>query len=201
MKVSLLDYGAGNLFSLECALRRLGAETERISSSDALRRAGLLAVPGVGHIGALVRALDTAGTREVLCARIAEGIPVLGICLGMQIFFASSDEAPELRGLGILSGRVAALPPTVKRPHMGWNQITPGASSRLLRGIPDGECFYFAHSFAPPAEAEATAAVCTHGTRFAAAVERGKLFGVQFHPEKSGAAGERVLRNFLEAAQ
>ena len=201
MKVSLLDYGAGNLFSLECALRRLGAETERIATLEALRQAAVLAVPGVGHIGALVRALEAAGTRETLCGRIAEGIPVLGICLGMQIFFEGSDEAPEMHGLGIFPGRVKELPPTVKRPHMGWNQVTPRASSRLLRGISERDCFYFAHSFAPGAEAEGNAGVCTHGMAFAAAVERRNIFGVQFHPEKSGATGERVLRNFLEAAQ
>ena len=201
MKIALLDYGAGNLASAERALRRLGAETEWITTRKAVEQAAALVLPGVGHIAALVRFLDKADLRGALRERIASGMPVLGICLGLQIFYESSEEAPEMRGLGLLAGRVRALPPTVKRPHMGWNRLEALGAGRLLRGVASGECFYFAHSYAPPAKAQGTTAVCTHGEAFAAVVEHGNLHGVQFHPEKSGAAGEQVLQNFLEAAQ
>ncbi len=205
MKVALVDYGAGNLPSVERALARLGAECVRASSGASLEDAGAAAIvlPGVGHFGALAAALDERGLRAPLAAAIERGIPFLGICLGMQALWTGSDEAPEARGLGVLEGHVAALPPTVKLPHMGWNLLAPGARrGRLLARLPEDARFYFAHSYAGPAEADgSTIAACDYGVRFAAAVERGNVFGVQFHPEKSGAPGAAVLANFLAAAR
>ena len=201
MRIALVDYGAGNLPSVERAFTRLGATTERSTSAAPLERAHAIVLPGVGHFGALAAALDARDLRRPLLDAIGRGIPFLGICLGLQALWTGSDEAPAERGLGLLEGRVTALPATVKLPHMGWNQLSRHGqrSSRLLAGLPDDACVYFAHSYAGPADAAAVA-VCDYGATFAAVVERDNLFGVQFHPEKSGAVGAGVLANFLEAA-
>jgi imidazole glycerol phosphate synthase glutamine amidotransferase subunit len=204
MKISLLDYGAGNLPSVERALQRLGAQTERISTSAGVAKASALVLPGVGHYGALIRALDRDGLRESLIDAIRRGVPFLGICLGLQALFQKSDEAPDLHGLEILPGSVRVLSRAVKLPHMGWDQVQAKAGSRLLEGIDAAAYFYFAHSYAVPycAEKQAleTRATCSYGGEFVAVTEKEKIFAVQFHPEKSGAAGQRVLENFLRTA-
>jgi imidazole glycerol phosphate synthase glutamine amidotransferase subunit len=204
MKISLLDYGAGNLPSVERALQRLGVETERISTSAGVAQASALILPGVGHYGALIRALDRDGLRESLIAAIERGVPFLGICLGLQALFQNSEEAPDLQGLEILPGSVRVLSGAVKLPHMGWDQLQAKAGSRLLEGIDSGAYFYFAHSYAVPYRGEEAAletrATCSYGGGFVAVAERETIFGVQFHPEKSGDAGQRVLENFLRIA-
>jgi glutamine amidotransferase len=200
VRIALVDYGAGNLPSVERAFAALGAQTVRCRSRDELAAAdAAIVLPGVGHLGTLIGALDRQGLRALLLERIGSGVPFLGICVGMQALFASGDEAPGAAGLGVLPGRVAGLSPRVKLPHMGWNSCPPRAASRLLAGV-EREWFYFAHSFAPPAEGAWVAATCDYGAGFAAVVERDNVMGVQFHPEKSGAAGRRVLANFLAAA-
>jgi imidazole glycerol phosphate synthase glutamine amidotransferase subunit len=204
MNISLLDYGAGNLPSVERALQRLGVQTERISTSLAVAKASALVLPGVGHYGALLRALDRDGLRESLIAAIERGVPFLGICLGLQALFENSDEAPDLHGLQILPGSVRVLRGAVKLPHMGWDQLQAKAGSRLLEGIDSAAYFYFAHSYAVPYCAEKraleTRATCSYGGEFVAVTERENIFAVQFHPEKSGDAGQRVLENFLRIA-
>ncbi len=201
MKVTLVDYGAGNLPSVERGLARLGAATERVATAAPLAEAAAIVLPGVGHFGALAAALDERGLRGPLCSAIARGAPFLGICLGLQALWEASDEAPGTRGLGVLSGRVAALPAGVKLPHMGWNSLRRGPEPcRLLAGVPADARFYFAHSYAGH-PGEGVVAVCDYGAPFAAVVERGNLFGVQFHPEKSGAVGAALLANFLAAAR
>jgi glutamine amidotransferase len=205
MKIALVEYGAGNLPSVERALARLGAETFRAPAPEMLDDADVIILPGVGHFGALMRQLGERGMIEPLRERISRGVPFLGICLGLQALFTASDEAPDDRGIGIFPGRVAALPPTAKLPHMGWNQLERREPARLLEGVPDDAYFYFANSFAAlpgatgPGNAEA--ALCDHGGRFVAVVENGNICGVQFHPEKSGQAGARLLENFLRLAQ
>jgi imidazole glycerol-phosphate synthase subunit HisH len=205
MKIALVEYGAGNLPSVERALARLGAETFRAPAPDALSGADAIILPGVGHFGALMRQLADRGMIDPLRERISRGVPFLGICLGLQALFSASDEAPEDGGLGIFPGRVAALPPTAKLPHMGWNQLERREPARLLEGVPDGAYFYFANSFAalPGATGadHAEAALCNHGGRFVAVVEAGNICGTQFHPEKSGQAGALLLQNFLRIAQ
>jgi imidazole glycerol-phosphate synthase subunit HisH len=200
LKITLVDHGAGNIASVERALARIGVASERSVEPDRVRNAQALILPGVGHFAALVRALDERSLRQPLTAAIARGVPFLGICLGLQALYESSDEAPELRGLGILPGGVSMLPSYVKLPHMGWNRVQPLKGSRLLRNIAADSYFYFAHSYAAPLGMHA-AAVCSYGSQFAAAIERGSLFAVQFHPEKSGPSGKQLLRNFVSLAK
>lgn len=201
MKVTLLDYGAGNLPSVERAFERLGVATERATTPESISRASAIVLPGVGHVAALIRALDTLGLRGPLCEAVRRGVPFLGICLGLQVLFASSEEAPELSGLNLFDGSVRALPSTVKLPHMGWNQLRRARESRLLRGLADDAWFYFAHSYAALEPGTAAAAMCTHGAEFAAVIERDNISAVQFHPEKSGSSGASVFANFLEMAR
>jgi imidazole glycerol-phosphate synthase subunit HisH len=200
MKVTLVDYGAGNATSVERALHRLGTPSERASTPEAVAGAAVLLLPGVGHYAALLRSLDERGLREPLLDALRRGVPFLGICLGLQALYETSEEASQLRGLGLLEGHVQALPATVKLPHMGWNRLERKRDSRLLAGIEDNSFFYFAHSFAACAENASTVATCSHGTRFVSVLEKDNLFAVQFHPEKSGPPGSQLLRNFLKAA-
>lgn len=200
MKITVIDYGAGNVPSVERALQRVGAEPERTNSPEKIAKAEALLLPGVGHYAALVRALDEQSMRESLVGAIRRGVPFLGICLGLQVLFESSAESPQLRGLNLLPGKVCSLPSTVKLPHMGWNQLAGNRESRLLAGIDSSAYFYFAHSYAAPDSNGSTSATCSYGAPFAAVVERQNVYGVQFHPEKSGDSGSRLLQNFLRMA-
>ena len=199
MKLAIVDYGAGNLPSVERAFVALGAETERAVSPEQLASAQAIVLPGVGHFSAFVNGLRQRNLTDALRAAFEAGVPILGICLGLQAMFASSEEAPGEPGLGFFQEKVTALPTNVKSPHIGWNQVRRVKESKLLRNIPEDAFFYFAHSYAAPASAQATVAACDHGVSFAAVIEQGRLAAVQFHPEKSGETGARVLRNFLES--
>jgi imidazole glycerol phosphate synthase glutamine amidotransferase subunit len=160
----------------------------------------VLILPGVGHFGQLMRTLGSRGLLEPIREAIRGGIPLLGICLGLQALFTSSAEAPEDRGLDVIAGNVDSLPITAKLPHMGWNQLRHVRPSALLEGIPANAYFYFAHSYAALDAGESAIAICEHGVPFVAALERRNLFAVQFHPEKSGDTGARVLANFVAYA-
>jgi imidazole glycerol phosphate synthase glutamine amidotransferase subunit len=197
MNVTLIDYGAGNVTSVERALQRLGAASQRSHSPDCIARAEALLLPGVGHYAALIRALDERALRAPLLDAIQRGIPFLGVCLGLQALYETSAEAPELSGLKLFPGSVRSLPSTVKLPHMGWNRVKLSRPSRLLEGISADAYFYFAHSFAATSASGEAAALCNHGADFAAVIEKQNIFGVQFHPEKSGEAGAKLLQNFL----
>ena len=200
MNVTLIDYGAGNVPSVERALRRLGAQVETTNVAEKISAARCLVLPGVGHCAALIAALDAHSLRQPLIDAVGRGAAFLGICLGLQALYESSEEAPTLPGLGLLPGRVTRLPEDVKLPHMGWNTLKSIRATRLLDSVPSGAYFYFAHSFAAPAVGEESAAVSEHGREFIAVLEKENIRAVQFHPEKSGAAGALVLRNFLRAA-
>jgi imidazole glycerol phosphate synthase glutamine amidotransferase subunit len=198
--IAVLDYGAGNVPSVERALARLGAETFRVVSAGEIERAQAIVLPGVGHYAALIRALDERNLREPLLAAIRRGVPFLGICLGLQALYESSEEAPQLSGLAIFPGKVCSLPSNVKLPHMGWNRLRFLRPSALLEGISGADYFYFAHTFAACKQNGEAIAACDHGTSFTAVLQSGRIFAVQFHPEKSGAAGARLLQNFLRIA-
>ena len=199
--IAIFDYGAGNLRSVENTLDAIGAAYELVNDSAGLERAEKVILPGVGHFGQLLRSLDDLGVRETLKERMAAGVPYLGICLGLQALFEGSDEAPELEGLGVYPGRVVRFPDSLTVPQMGWNRLQPQGSPRLLDGLADDTYVYFANSYYVPAEttAERAAALCDYGgVAVTAALESAKVFGVQFHPEKSGPVGQKIVRNFLE---
>jgi imidazole glycerol phosphate synthase glutamine amidotransferase subunit len=194
--IAIFDYGAGNLQSVKNTLGELGCEYTLIRDSEGLRQATRILLPGVGHFGQMMRALDDLGVRETLLERLRAGVPFLGICLGMQALFERSEEAPEVRGLGLFPGAVQRFPLGARVPHMGWNQLETQPDSGLLRGIAPRSYVYFAHSYYVPVVPQASA-VCTYGLRYTAVLEAGNVSGVQFHPEKSGAIGLRIVRNFL----
>lgn len=198
MTITILDYGSGNVPSVDRALLRLGAATRLATRPEDLDGATAIVLPGVGHFGALARSLGERGLLAPLRMALNRAVPFLGICLGMQALYETSVEAIERRGLGFLRGTIDSLPAGVKLPHMGWNKLRQARAGRLLRGVSPAAYFYFAHSFAAIAPGEDAVAFCHYGVEFAAVVERANLFGVQFHPEKSGEAGAQVLRNFLE---
>lgn len=200
MNVTLLDYGAGNVTSVERALHRIGATSQRTNTPEQLATAQAIILPGVGHYSALIRALDERQLRAPLVDAIHRGVPFLGICLGLQALYQSSEEAPRLHGLRLLPGRVSSLPSTVKLPHMGWNQIQLARPSRLLANISPDAFFYFAHSFAVSEANGGSVALCTYGANFAAVIEHKNIFGVQFHPEKSAGPGAQLLKNFIANA-
>jgi glutamine amidotransferase len=207
--IALIDYGAGNLTSVKKALTSLGAEYTVPDTPAACDDAAGVIVPGVGHFSATT-ALGAAW-RDAISRAVDAGTPLLGICVGMQWLFEGSEEAPDVPGLGVLAGRCALLkgdaPQRLKIPHVGWNalELRPASpkprsgegGSRILTGLAAGTYVYFTHSFAAPVTADCVASA-THAECFAAAVERHNVFGVQFHPEKSGDAGLQILRNFLE---
>jgi glutamine amidotransferase len=194
--IALIDYGAGNLTSVRKGFAAAGAELFTPAAPAELAAARGIVVPGVGHFGATA-ALDGAW-RHAIADAVARGVPLLGICLGLQWLFEGSDEAPDVPGLGAIRGRCsriqAALP--LKVPHVGWNSLRLAAPSPLLAGVRDDAHVYFTHSYAAPVTPEC-AATSTHGTTFAAAVSGRHVFGVQFHPEKSSDTGIRILRNFV----
>lgn len=202
MTIALIDYGAGNVASVERALQKLGATSQRVTDGSCLASASAMILPGVGHYSAIIRALDERKLRPALLDALSRGVPFLGICLGLQTLYSSSEEAPSLSGLGLLPGVVKSLPHSVKLPHMGWNRLSIVRPSALLQGLSESDYFYFAHTFAVPNPDcdQGAVASCDHGSRFTAVLERGRLCATQFHPEKSGAAGARLLQNFLRLA-
>ena len=193
--LAIVDSGGANIASVRFALERLGVQSELTADLAIIRAAKRVILPGVGSAPEGMRRLRERGLVD--CVRGLKQ-PVLGICLGMQLLFDSSAEG-DTPSLGLIPGRVALLPesPGVTVPHMGWNTLDIKRSAPLLRGFDATTRFYFVHSFAGPVN-EYTLASCEHGTAFAAVVQRGNFSGVQFHPERSGAAGARLLRNFVE---
>jgi imidazole glycerol phosphate synthase glutamine amidotransferase subunit len=200
VNIALVEYGAGNLPSVERALARQGIASRRAATAEALADCDAMILPGVGHFGALMRSLTERGLTAPLRAGIDSGVPLLGICLGLQALFTSSDEAPGDSGLALFPQNVSELPATERLPHMGWNQLRRVRPSALLEGVADDAYFYFAHSFAALDAGEAAVAMCDHGAPFVAALERDRVFATQFHPEKSGPVGAAVLANFVRIA-
>jgi glutamine amidotransferase len=202
-KIAVADLGSGNLRSVEKALQAAGGDAAVTADPDLIARADKLVVPGQGAFGACVAGLDRGGGAlgQAVREAIASGRPYLGICIGMQVLFESSEEDAGCRGLGVLPGRVRKFAPApgLKIPHMGWNQTRRGpAAGDMLSATPDGTFFYFVHSYYPvPARAEDVALSSDHGQTFCAAVARDNVFACQFHPEKSQQAGLGLLGRFV----
>ena len=192
--IAIVDYGAGNLVSVKKALDWLGKDCAITSDPAEVRRARKIILPGVGHF-ASTAALTRTGLQDAIAEAIIRKVPFLGICVGMQWMFAGSEESPETSGLGLFPGTCARFPQNVKSPHVGWNKLEFASTSRLFRALPPSPFVYFTHSYHAPVNGT-TVASCEYGGRFSAAVERDLLFGVQFHPEKSGETGLRLLANF-----
>jgi imidazole glycerol phosphate synthase glutamine amidotransferase subunit len=192
--IAVLDYGAGNLRSVQNTLEAIGASFEVVRDADGVERGDKILLPGVGNFGQMMRALDRLEVRATLKGRIAAGVPFLGICLGLQALFDSSAEAPGVKGLGLFEGSVERFGAGARVPHMGWNTLHAVKPSRLLDGGREPSV-YFANSYYVPV-CDATAAVCHYTQPFTAMLESRNIFGVQFHPEKSGAAGLEVVRRF-----
>jgi len=193
-EATVIDYGVGNLFSMSNALRKAGLGVEIVEEPTGLRGSEAVVLPGVGAFGAAAANLEPF--REALKEAVEDGTPLLGSCLGMQLLFERSEESPG-DGLGLLPGEVKRFTGDVKTPHMGWNTVEPKRDSPLLEDVEPGSYFYFVHSYYPePADPRDTLASTCYGGEFASIVERGMVYGTQFHPEKSGKTGARLLANF-----
>jgi glutamine amidotransferase len=197
--IAIIDYGMGNLCSVQKAMEYLGAETVITDSPDILSRTDKIVLPGVGAFGDAMRELGSRGLVEPLRRAVALQKPFLGICLGMQVLFDRSEESPGVGGLSILPGEVKRFVTDLKVPHMGWNQICIRRQAPIFRGVEDGAFLYFVHSYyAVPGCAEDIAATTDYAVEFASAICRGRLFGTQFHPEKSQTVGLKILKNFID---
>lgn len=200
--IAILDYGVGNLFSLVSSLRMIGAEAEITSDPAAIRRADKLILPGVGAFEDAAEKLRQSGLAELLCEQAAAGKELLGICLGMQLLFERSFEYGEHKGLGLLRGSVVPMegkiPPELKIPHIGWNQLHFQKEHRLLKYIRENDCVYFVHSFYAEDCDDSLIATAEYGRELTAMVAKDNVMGCQFHPEKSGDVGLRILKAFCE---
>lgn len=200
--IAVLDYGIGNLRSAQKALQHVGGEAVLVTEPAQAASATAVVLPGVGAFGPCVEALRESGLDQVALGAISAGLPFLGICVGLQVLYEGSEEAPLVPGLGVLAGTVRALPAGLKAPQMQWNclQPLPGRSDGLLAGLGGQAWVYFVHSYAVEVSAD-TVATCDYGGPVVAALERGRLWATQFHPEKSGPVGLAVLANFVRAAR
>jgi imidazole glycerol-phosphate synthase subunit HisH len=194
--IAIVDYGAGNLVSVKKALDWLGQESVITSDPDVICKSDRIILPGVGHFSS-TGALGRSGSQHAIEESTRAGSPFLGICVGMQWMFEGSEEAPEAAGSAMLHGKCLRFPSTSKLPHVGWNHLQISSTSRLFREVPQSSLVYFTHSYFVPV-VESTVACCEYGRIFSAAVEKDNLFGVQFHPEKSGDLGLKLLKNFCE---
>ena len=205
--IAVIDYGVGNLFSVEKALAHVGAEVEVTHEAGKIAQADKLVLPGVGAFGDCMKRLEATGLIPVILREIREGKPLLGICVGLQILFEGSDESPDVAGLSVFPGRVRRIEaPQLKIPHMGWNSLEfneasdKSEKSALFRDIQEGAYVYFVHSYhAVPEDARIITAQATYGERITAAVSQANVQAVQFHPEKSGTVGSAILKNFVNA--
>lgn len=201
MKVAIVDYGAGNLRSVTSALRSIGCDAAIVESEEDTHSARAMILPGVGAAADTMDNLRNRGLSEVVTRWIAAERPFMGICMGMQVLFSYSEEGGGQQCLGILPGRVVRLPQNIKVPHMGWNQVHYTRELPVFGSVPDGSDFYFVHSYvAQPEDESIVAARTDYGSPFCSAVQWGPLFATQFHPEKSGALGLQLYKNFIQMA-
>ena len=199
--ISIIDYGAGNLHSVKNALEFLGVECVITDNPEKILSADKIILPGVGAFGDAMNSLKKTGLDSTVKKAVEMNKPILGICLGMQLFFEESEEAPGVKGLGILKGRFKKIPkaPGIKIPHMGWNSLEMAKESHILKDIGDEPYVYFVHSYyLEPQNSEVVSAYTEYGKKLAIAVEWGNIFATQFHPEKSGDTGLKIIKNFIE---
>lgn len=197
--VHIIYYGAGNIRSVSKAIEAVGAQVKITEDPKDIEKADKIVLPGVGAFGKAVEALKARNLIEPVRSAIMENKPFLGICLGMQLFFAESDENPGTKGLSVLDGRVSRFPAGLKVPHLGWNQVRQAAPSPLWKGVPDQSFFYFAHSYyAAPDDERVTAGITAYPFEYTSSVWKDSLFGLQFHPEKSQKWGLKILENFVK---
>lgn len=195
----IFDYGVGNLLSLKCALEKVGLNAKISVSAQQLKKADAIALPGVGNFSAAITKLDAV--KETLLEAVERGTPLLGICLGLQLFFPESEEGPG-KGLALFEGKAVRLQGVVKVPHMGWNTLRLVKQSEFFEGVADESYMYFVHSLYPvPADEGIVAAETEYGATFASAVASKNVFGTQFHPEKSGDVGLKILENFAKTVK
>ena len=195
-KAVIFDYGVGNLLSLKTALEKAGLDTSIGTSAQELAKADAIALPGVGNFSAAATKLDAV--KETLINKVEDGTPLLGICLGLQLFFEESEEGPG-NGLSLFKGKTVRLPITVKVPHMGWNTLNMVKQNELFDGIAEGSYVYFVHSLYPvPVDKTIVCTQTEYGTTFTSAVATKNVYGTQFHPEKSGDLGLKILKNFTK---
>lgn len=199
--IAIIDYDAGNIKSVEKALKRLGQDVKVTRDREEILHADKVILPGVGSFGDAMEKLVNYGLKDVIYEVVDKNIPFLGICLGMQLLFERSDETPGVEGLGILKGEILRIPETfgLKIPHMGWNSLNFHGNGKLFKGLPSEPYVYFVHSYYLKAEEEEiVTATVEYGTCIHASVEKGQVFGCQFHPEKSSDIGIQILQNFVE---
>lgn len=196
MRFQIFNYGAGNLFSIQSALRKEGVTPSLTRSGEGMEDADALILPGVGSFDQASKTLPMARLRD----QIKSGKPVLGICLGLQLFFSASEEGSR-KGFSLLEGRVKRFPSSVKVPQIGWNTLDVSRSARLVEGVPTNSWVYYVNSYYPETKGRWVAATSKYGVEFPALIEDGNIFGTQFHPEKSGPAGRTILQNFVRAVK
>jgi imidazole glycerol phosphate synthase glutamine amidotransferase subunit len=194
---TIVDYGAGNIRSVQNTLDKLNAQYQVTNDPRVVEAATKVILPGVGHFGQMMRAIDDLSLRQPLLEKIHSAVPFLGICVGLQCLFEQSEESPGSAGLGVFSGSVKRFVGPARIPHMGWNSLICARNCRLLTGVPETAYAYFAHSYYAPVN-DATAVTCTYMYPFSAMLSRENIYAVQFHPEKSGPVGLQVMENFLK---
>ncbi len=199
-RIAVLDYGIGNLRSAQKTLERVGAEPVLTADPDVVASADGVVLPGVGNFGRVMEAIREAGVDALSKDAVDRGTPFIGICVGMQALYESSEEVPGVAGLGILPGAIRLLPDGVKRPQMQWNQLCFTAESPLFDGVAESSWVYFVHSYAPEATSDVVA-TCEYGGTVTAAAQRGNVYATQFHPEKSGPVGIQIIQNFVNICQ
>lgn len=196
--ITIIDYGAGNLFSVRRALEYFSAKVQISNDSEGILRSAGIILPGVGAFGAGMALLEKKGLRDIILEATKKGIPLLGVCLGLQLLFEESEESPGVKGLGIIKGKVKRLPGNLPLPHIGWNQLRITKESVIFKDIKQDSFFYFVHSYyAEPYEKDSIYGITEYGIEFPSVIVQDNIFAVQFHPEKSGFGGLKIYRNFL----
>ncbi len=203
--IAIIDYGVGNLFSLSCSLKAVGADVVVTGDADDIRKADKLILPGVGAFEDAANKLFSSGLDKVILEEVRKGKPLMGICLGMQMLFEKSYEYGEHKGLGLIKGNIVSMegriPAGLNIPHIGWNALSFKKDSTLFKYINEGECVYFVHSYYGSGCDESVTATAEYGIDITACVESGNIFGCQFHPEKSGETGLKILKAFCETGE